>query len=69
MTPLEHCFRAPAVVEQCLISCRYGGHISEQTNSILLASCVPMTVKNSRKLSVVRSLPTHSSRVHVLSIW
>ena len=51
-----------------LISCKYGFHISEQTNSILLASCAPIMVKNSPKVSMVRSLPTQSSRVHALDL-
>src|SRR4030095_14642521 len=48
---------------------RYGFHISEQTYSIFSDKVAPMRVKNCSKLSTVRSLPTHSRRVHSCSIW
>jgi hypothetical protein len=37
--------------------------MSEQTNLILSDNGLPMRVKNCSKLSIVRSLPIHNSRV------
>src|SRR3954447_14010463 len=42
---------------------KYGFHMSEQTNSMLSDNGLPMRVKNCSKLSTVRSVPIHSSRV------
>jgi len=47
---------------------KYGFHMSEQTNSMLSDNGLPMRVKNCSKLSTVRSVPIHSSRVQPCSI-
>ena len=58
-----------ALVQRSRMTRKYGFPMSEQTNSMLSDNRLPMRVKNCSKLSTVRSLPIHSSRVQRCSIW
>jgi hypothetical protein len=57
-----------ALAQRSRITRKYGFHMPEQTNWMPSDNGLPISVKNCSKLSAVRSLPIHSSRVQPCSI-
>jgi hypothetical protein len=63
------CLACAEIVEQEFSVSADGADELQQTNSIFLATSLPIKEKNCSKLSRVRSLPTHSSCTQPASIW
>ncbi len=58
-----------ALAQRSRMTRKYGFHMSEQTNSMPSDNGLPIMLENCSKLSTVRSLPIHNSRVQPCSIW